>query len=123
MRVRKILIVTDEPSVMRLLTQVLQRFDKYNVLQATSYEEALDTMTQTEELDIVLTDYDLGGDKTGGDVFTIAYQRGAELRLMSGYRANDRVILDVLKQFPTARFLGKPFDTEKLNEFLIGPLG
>jgi two-component system phosphate regulon response regulator PhoB len=56
---RKILVVDDDPAIIRLLSTVL-RYESMSVVQADCGEEALDLIEQ-ERPDVVLTDFFLPG--------------------------------------------------------------
>ena len=112
-----VLVVDDEPIVLRLMTVAL-RAAGYEVLGASSAEDALSIALETDEIDLLCTDILLGG-MDGVELAERCLTRFPDLSilLVSGYP-------DVEKPFPErALFLPKPFTPRALIanvEKLIG---
>jgi PAS domain S-box-containing protein len=62
-----VLLVEDDPGV-RNATRVFLKGEGYRVTVAASLAEATQRATETPDIDIVVSDYHLGGDETGTDV-------------------------------------------------------
>lgn len=67
MSTRKVLIVEDEPSIAESLQEILEILDHKVVGIAPSYSSAIELLDQSE-VDVVLLDIQLKGEKTGLDV-------------------------------------------------------
>jgi PAS domain S-box-containing protein len=64
---RHVLLVEDDPAV-RNATRMLLRVEGYRVSTAASLREALERARESDDIDLVLTDYHLQGDDTGPQV-------------------------------------------------------
>lgn len=78
----KILLVDDDKLVRKALSAALRRAG-FEVIVASSYEEAVEIGKNSIKVDVVLTDYHLGNGKTGADVVRDACA-GLPFILMSG---------------------------------------
>lgn len=113
--VKTVLVVDDEPSVLRVASKVLRR-DGYEILEALGGEEALRVADQHEGvIDLLLTDVvmpGLGGRELG--------ERFKELRpdtallFMSGY-TEDEVLLQGIR-VAEVNYISKPFTVAGLRE-------
>ena len=70
-RTPRVLLVEDDAAV-RDATGLLLRLEGYSVRPAGSLAEALECITSGTRIDLVITDYHLGGDQTGTEVITRA---------------------------------------------------
>jgi PAS domain S-box-containing protein len=108
----RVLCVDDEPAVLRVVMQVLQRHG-HEVTAATSSREALQAMSAAPtDFDLVITDQTMP-DVTGIELASVLYQlhRNVPVILLSGYAETE----SVNSATPNVRsFLRKPFDTLEL---------
>jgi PAS domain S-box-containing protein len=114
-----VLVVEDDPVLRRMVVQVLSRHG-LTLLDASSGEDALALMTASEQVDLLITDMDLGA-ISGLDVarsYTTRWPNGA-LIVMSG-----RPLAHIVSEFPesSAQFLPKPFRPTHLVEVAVGAL-
>ena len=59
--IHTVLLVDDEPEIRTLLMYLLMRDGGYDVMTASSGEEALDlSRNRSEKIDILITDIDMG---------------------------------------------------------------
>ena len=102
----KLMIVDDDPEVRIIVAEFLQDFG-YQVIQASSGAEALDLLTQTSDLRMIITDIRMP-DMSGIDLADLATQRrrGLKVILISGYFVSQQV---------KRRFLRKPFRMRDLE--------
>jgi DNA-binding response OmpR family regulator len=57
----KVLLVDDDPQIRRLLVTLLNRHGSFHVMTAASGEEALNlSRNHSEEIDILITDFEMG---------------------------------------------------------------
>ncbi|MBA2461122.1 MAG: response regulator [Actinobacteria bacterium] len=106
-----ILLVEDEDTIRRLVTEVLSR-SGYTVLDAPAGDAALELMRSHDgRIDLLLTDVVMPG-MSGPDLARTATGEQPSLRVLftSGY-ANDR---DGLVGGPDVAFIGKPFSPQAL---------
>ena len=116
---RRVLLVEDNAGVRRAMQMLLDR-EGYAVVTAASAEEALRVAT-AEPFDLLITDYHLGGGRSGLDVIEDLRARfGAALKLilMSGDTSS---AMRVLQADSALRFASKPIRTHQLLE-IIGEL-
>ncbi len=109
----RILIVDDEPAVVDA-TRMLLSIEGYDVLTATSLDEAMECFSQPEMVpDLVITDYHLRSGVTGVDIIRSIRDQGhtdVPVILVSG-DTSDTIALD---DFQDIGFLTKPVDTDEL---------
>jgi CheY-like chemotaxis protein len=116
-----ILVVDDEPVVLRLCQAILQR-GGYAVLPATSGEEALRILhASATTIDLALLDVMMPG-MNGIELATEIERtnQGTKVVLMSGY--GPREIVRVVGVHPY-RIIWKPFKTESLLQMIENALG
>lgn len=109
-----ILLVDDEPSVRRLVSQMLQ-LTGYTVLEAANGPEALGLMDHAgQPVDLLLTDVVMPS-MNGGTLAQRLSRRFPEMRVLftSGY-IDDTVVQEVVTM--GAQFLPKPFTLEALTQ-------
>jgi CheY-like chemotaxis protein len=106
--VRRVLVVEDDPVVLRLCQTVLER-QEYRVLAAADTNEALTVALPVSELDLALIDIMLPG-RSGTQLVERLRADGmtAPVICMSGYPASDLPVLSC------AAFLPKPFTPNQL---------
>jgi two-component system, OmpR family, response regulator len=106
--VRRVLLVEDDPVVLRLCQTVLERQD-YRVVAAVDANEALTRALPAAELDLALVDIMLPG-RSGVQLVERLRADGmtAPVICMSGYPASDLPVLSC------AAFLPKPFTPNQL---------
>jgi two-component system response regulator (stage 0 sporulation protein F) len=107
-----ILVIDDEESIRKLLTEVLVRAH-HDVLVAQDGQEGL-TLYKQNKVDLVLMDILMPG--TDGLEATLELTReyvDAKVIAMTGAQG-DKNFLDVAKLFGARRVFEKPFDLDKL---------
>ncbi len=99
----KVLLVDDEPSLLRSLQRLLRR-NGFEVEMASSGQAALEIL-ETKPVDVILTDFKMPG-MNGADLLNVVAGRFPDTRrvLMSGC-----AIVQV-----DAAFIPKPFDQDQL---------
>ena len=121
-RMKTILLVEDEPTVRKLLREVLER-SGYVVLTCAHPEEAIETCRRhTGSIDLLLTDVVMPG-MNGQEMAKRIVERRPELRVvfMSGY--TEHVLLQDGHLGPRIEYLQKPFSLQILRERLVRVLG
>ncbi len=108
-----ILIVDDEPTILRTLSRMLEKVD-YVVDTAYSEKEAL-SIIETEHIDLVISDLNLGTDDGLRLLDKIRKQR-PEIKtiLMSAYLVPE----DKIKILKIDSFLHKPFEFQELKKIV-----
>lgn len=109
-----ILLVDDHPDIRDALRSMLES-DRHTVVEAKDGHEAIASW-QAHKADLVLTDFSMPG-LNGLDVIqAIATEHpDTPIILMSGAFGNDS-LPPWLAQFPSARFLQKPFTNATLRQ-------
>lgn len=112
---KTVLVVDDEPSVLRVASKVLRR-DGYEILEALGGEEALRIASEHDgDIDLLLTDVvmpGLGGRELG-ERFRAQHPSTA-LLFMSGY-TEDEVLLQGIR-VAEVNYISKPFTVAGLRE-------
>lgn len=112
---KTVLVVDDEPSVLRVASKVLRR-DGYEILEALGGDEALRIADEHDgAIDLLLTDVvmpGLGGRELG-ERFLVRHPRTAVL-FMSGY-TEDEVLLQGIR-VAEVNYISKPFTVAGLRE-------
>jgi DNA-binding NtrC family response regulator len=113
-----ILFVDDEPAVIRAISRVVIAQTPFNVLTATSGEEALGLM-RTSNVDVLVSDIDMP-QMTGLELVRLASREfPSTLRiLLTGAATMDRAV-NAINEGEVVRFFTKPFDSDRF----IGALG
>ncbi|MBC8045015.1 MAG: response regulator [Rhizobacter sp.] len=108
-----LLLVDDEPLVVQSVSLL---FEKYNVLTASSGEEALAYFARGEKIDVVISDQRMPK-MTGVELLREVRRRNpSTVRiLMTGYSDLDAVIESV-NTGEIFRYVNKPWQTDKLRE-------
>jgi DNA-binding NtrC family response regulator len=115
-----ILVVDDEPIMLKLCTTMLQR-GNHQVLQAAGAAEALDLL-QTSQADLALLDVmmpKMNGIELAGRILKKSPQ--IKILLMTGY--GPREIMEVAGKENPYRIMWKPFKTESLLQMIDNVLG
>jgi PAS domain S-box-containing protein len=110
----KVLIVDDEPSILRLVSRMLERLG-YDCATATDVSQALSYLEQNEPVDLVLTDVVMPGYRNGFDLALEVTERwpDTELLLSSGY--SQKALGDKKEYLPFLdKIIKKPFHPEEL---------
>ena len=113
-----ILVVEDEPVVLELIRQMLERLN-YQALRATNGKEALDIYTQhQDEIALVLTDMVMPGEMDGGLLFRTLkmYDSDIKVLIMSGYSLGQKE-QELLSQ-GVAGWLQKPISMDELSRVI-----
>lgn len=112
---KTVLVVDDEPSVLRVASKVLRR-DGYEILEALGGEEALRVADEyTGTIDLLLTDVvmpGLGGRELGERFREL--HPGTALLFMSGY-TEDEVLLQGIR-VAEVNYISKPFTVAGLRD-------
>ncbi len=111
----RVLVVEDDPLIRELIAEIL--IDEGVEADGVGYaEEALVLLGSGEQIDLLVTDIDLGPGLTGMDLANIARSRhaGTELLFISGH-TEDRA---GQAPRPHEHVLGKPFRREDLVAIL-----
>jgi len=113
MEAAKVLVVDDEPSILRLLREALAQWG-YQVATASNAREALDAL-RTDLYDAAITDIRMP-EMDGADTFRALRNINPRIKaiLMSGCAMSDKAqsILDE----GAIEFVQKPFDTKEFLE-------
>ncbi len=99
-----ILIVDDEPNILRALARLL---DKYEIFSAESGDEAL-SLAENQSFDLVITDYRMPG--MNGIDFLILFKRlqpNAIRVVLTGF-ANLEAAQHAINEAQVFRFINKP---------------
>jgi signal transduction histidine kinase len=108
-----ILVVEDEPSVLRYVCSTLEEFG-YNVLQANEAASAFDVLKMHSAIDLLLTDVVMPGGVNGEELAAEAFKSHAETKILyiSGYTRDALADQGVLRK--GVELLSKPFSSTKL---------
>jgi two-component system cell cycle sensor histidine kinase/response regulator CckA len=105
-----VLLVDDEPQIRKLLANLLSRDRSYQVITASSGEEALDlSRNRSERIDILITDIDMG-EMSGIELYTHIREEPPETEVLfiSAMAHCIRESLPVLqKPFKPRQFVAK----------------
>lgn len=111
------LLVEDDPAVLSAMRMLL-KVEGYRVTTATSPAEALEKAREHPDIDLLITDYHLGGSETGSEVISsLRAVLGAELRavLVTG---DTSPAIKNLKRDDRLRLVSKPINAEELVSLL-----
>lgn len=114
---RVVLIVDDEPELRNLLTLQLQR-EGFNVLSAESGEKALELLTTSTHVDVILSDIKMPGGMDGIELIKKLQEKNIKLPvnlLMSGHYVPNE---NDLKYLNIDKCLNKPFSVKELSKYL-----
>jgi CheY-like chemotaxis protein len=78
---RQVLLVEDEPLVLRCTADLLEG-DGYNVLEASDFDEALARIEAAPETDILVTDIKLAGTRDGIELARQVAERWPHIRIV-----------------------------------------
>jgi diguanylate cyclase (GGDEF)-like protein/PAS domain S-box-containing protein len=108
-----LLLVDDEPNVLRALARVLRR-DGYRILMATSAEEAMEVLAR-ERVGVIVSDQRMRG-MTGTELLRkVKDMHPATVRMvLSGY-TDLAVVTEAINQGAIYKFLTKPWSDEELR--------
>jgi DNA-binding response OmpR family regulator/two-component sensor histidine kinase len=121
-RRRRVMIVEDEPVMLRVLTSVL-RPHGYQLFACSSGEQALEILAE-DEVDLIISDKNLPG-ITGLEVIRQAKERRPEIAtlMITGYASQETV--EEAIQLGVDDYLVKPFDLDdlmgKVKELIARP--
>ncbi|HVI54968.1 MAG TPA: response regulator [Luteibacter sp.] len=108
-----VLVVEDDPNVLDITSYVLE-LEGYDVLTAMNANEALTTLADHPEVELMLTDVNMPGDMDGIDLVRELHRQGSAVScvVVSGdaLHASDRLG----KMNTSAAFLAKPYDRRSL---------
>lgn len=112
-QIKNILVVDNEPPILACIAGTLKA--DFELMLATSGEEAIARILTLGGLDLLLTDFSLGGEKDGFDVAGAARNKfpSTPIILMSGDSGDTPRIAQTLA-LPSTRFLQKPFASSDL---------
>ena len=114
--VKTLLITDDDPTVLTLATLVLQKSD-YRCLKAANAEEALRILSDSPEVDALVSDILMPG-MTGLELGHAVRRekRDLPILLISGFPGADKEDAMGLFQQPKVAFLPKPFTPVQLTK-------
>jgi PAS domain S-box-containing protein len=110
---KHVLLVEDDPGV-RNATRVFLKTEGYQVTPAASLAEALQHAANSPDLDILVTDYHLGGSETGTDVIAAIREqvgRPVPAVLVTGDTSS---AIRELQQHDNLRVISKPINADDL---------
>ena len=108
----KVLIVDDEPNVVKALKRALRR-EPYEILSANSGHEALDVLGR-ESVDVVISDENMPG-MTGSELLAVVYEKYPDtIRIiLTGY-ASLELAMRAINEGQIYRFFTKPWNDADL---------
>jgi len=110
----KALIVEDDASIRRAIIRTLRRmFDGIHICAAESADEAIDYLREAvldRPFDLIISDWDLLGGQTGGDVLEWIREHASQLEPRFMFLSGNEAI-----QNQRVRFIEKPCDTATLK--------
>ena len=109
---RKILVIDDMENIAFLVRTILSR-EGYDVTTAYGYYDAREKMVRTD-FDLVLTDINLGENKTGIDVLKEVKKTNPTCPVIINSANVDYMIVSDAKLFGAYDYLSKPVEQEKL---------
>ncbi|HEX9802163.1 MAG TPA: ATPase, T2SS/T4P/T4SS family [Gammaproteobacteria bacterium] len=110
----RLLLVDDEPNVLRALKRVFQR-ENYQVLTAQSADEALRLLAQGEEVQVVISDYLMPG-MNGADFLKKVKQLYPEtIRIMLTGHADTGAVMGAINEGAVYKFILKPWNDDDLR--------
>lgn len=107
---KTILVVDDDPSIVKLLKIILEKSNRYNVITALNGNQGLDVyLANAGTIDLCLVDASMGAGMNGLDLCAAIRKESANLPLilMSAYRAKEMSARMAVSGVTT--FLAKPF--------------
>lgn len=113
----RILVVDDDPLVLRMCRRILVRED-YEVVTTQEPREALNLIEDGEDgFDVMLCDI-IMPEMTGGELANEIEQRGLDVEIifMSGHAGNDSAVDRITNGY--AAFLEKPFMPQNLVDLI-----
>ena len=118
-RALKVLLVEDDPDVAELARAMLMDLG-HAVRHVTAYDPAAELLTSDAEIDLLITDLVMPGERTGADVARAAAELRPDLPviLCSGYAG---AALDAAETLPWP-LLRKPYSASELAEMIDGLL-
>lgn len=111
----KILLVDDEPGILKSLERLLRR-DGYEILKAEGGEQAIEMIEEHEDLALIISDQRMPG-MNGAQVLARAVElRPDTVRIaLTGY-GDASAILACINRGQVSRFLLKPWDDDSLRQ-------
>ena len=114
---KSILIVDDEPDIIKLISDILSELS-FNIIKASTVKEAVDCI-ENKSFDIALLDVSLDETKRDG-VFLLKTIKEklpeTQVIMMSGH-ANIQIAVDAMK-LGAFEFIEKPFSEQRLVNFI-----
>jgi two-component system NtrC family sensor kinase len=110
----KILCVDDESSVLKALERLFLDED-YEIITASSGEEGIEILKETESIRLIISDYRMPG-MNGVDFLKIVYKlRPETIRIvLSGY-ADTAAIVEAINEGGIYKFIPKPWNDDELK--------
>ena len=108
----KILVIDDMENIAFLVKTILSR-EGYDVTTAYGYYDAREKMARTD-FDLVLTDINLGEDKTGIDILKEVKKTNPACPVIINTGNVDYMIASDAKLFGAYDYMSKPVEQEKL---------
>jgi two-component system, probable response regulator PhcQ len=108
----KILLIDDEPAILKALTRLLQ-YEGYTIRSTTNPQEVPDIL-RNEEFHLIISDHTMPG-MTGIEVLRTARLTCPDaIRMMLTGNADLQITMDAINQGEIYRFLTKPWDNNDL---------
>jgi len=112
---KNVLVVDDDPAVLRLLADILERLG-HRVVPASNFAAAI-TLWSVDAFDLAIIDYNLA-DESGADLaeYIYAYDPAIPIIIISGFLPELLPLSVEIRQH--AQFLAKPFSFAQLRDLL-----
>lgn len=117
---KRVLVISDEPSIRRLAKQVLPILN-YEPIVADGYEQLLHTVEKGHTYHAVLTDADLGDSMHDGSTVINLLKETCRIDryiLMTAFDRSHRLVRYILDNWPDVQYIEKPIHPEKLRRAL-----
>ena len=108
-----VLLVEDEPGV-RNAMRMLLKMDGYQVMTAAGVAEALQCLNSMTQLDLVVTDFHLEGDRTGSEVISAVRSRFGESIKAIIVSGDTSTAIREMKVDSKTRITSKPINSDEL---------
>ena len=110
----RLMLVDDEPNVLRALKRVFQR-ENYEVLMVGSADEALRMLAQGEEVHVVISDYMMPGMNGADFLKRIKQQYPETIRIMLTGHADTGAVMGAINEGAVYKFILKPWNDDDLR--------
>ena len=109
----KILVVDDEPDNLQLVKRTLRRH--YDIVTANNADEAIATLQQTPDIEMVLSDHKMPG-KSGVELLHHCFEHYPEIiRILITAYSEVPILVDAINTGKIHRYIKKPWTPEELE--------